>query len=352
MSCSNSSNNNVQLSIDDISCRYETDTVINSLSLKVKKNEIVAIIGPSGCGKSTLFKAISGLLPIEQGLIKIGSIKANSANFTLPSEQRKIGMIFQDYALFPHLNVAENIAFGIKALTKAQQTDRINKLLKLVKLSEYINSYPHELSGGQQQRVAIARALAYKPEIVLLDEAFSNLDSQSRFSLLSEMRAIFKQQKISAILVTHSKEEAFNFADRVAVMNDGKIIQEGAGDQLYHNPKNKFVADFLGKANYLPILKSSQNSFYTLLGEIFCSDIHQINANATEIIVRPENIKLSLSSAGEYQIIDKQFFGAYWHYQVQSLTEEEQMFIVSDSVDYSVAEKVELKIERSRVIAW
>lgn len=192
------------LTVKDLTCKYEDQVVLESLSLKVKKGEIVCLLGASGCGKTTLLKAISGLLPLSAGRIKLNGNVIDDGKHWTPPEQRNIGMIFQDYALFPHLTVAENICFGIRDLAKEVQKERVLQMLEMVHLQDLGDRYPHQLSGGQQQRVAIARSLAYKPDLLLLDEPFSNIDTQVRHKLISQIRDIFKKAGVTAIFVTHS----------------------------------------------------------------------------------------------------------------------------------------------------
>ena len=280
------------LILKDLSYQYDGQKVIDNLDLEVSENEIVCLLGASGCGKTTTLKAIAGLIKPQKGHIIIhGRTMSDTTQFTAP-QHRNIGMMFQDYALFPHLTVAQNVAFGLNKLPKAEKSVRTSEMLELVHLSEFAQRYPHELSGGQQQRVAIARALAYKPNLLLLDEPFSNIDSQVRFQLINDIRQIIKDQKVSAIFVSHSKEEAFAFSDKLAVMHKGKIAQLGDAKTLFETPACKEVAEFLGQGIYIPARAIDSSKFKTQFGE--CSSTKPCISNFEEgqLFIRPAHITL------------------------------------------------------------
>ena len=224
------------LDIYNLTYRYEATDVLSDLNLQIKSGEIVCLPGRSGCGKTTLLKAISGLIRPDSGSLSLRGEEVSSAEMVQLPEHRSIGMIFQDYALFPHLTVFDNIAFGLRDLQKADVARRVEEMLKLVNLHGPGKRYPHELSGGQQQRIAIARALTNRPRLLLLDEPFSNIDSQVRQRLIREIRDILKTQKVAALFVTHSRKEGFAFADSVAVMHEGKIQQRGSPYDVYNHP--------------------------------------------------------------------------------------------------------------------
>ena len=305
------------LSIANLTCQYEQQTVLESLSLSVNQGEIICLLGSSGCGKTTLLKAIAGLLPVKTGAIYLNNRTLDDGSRQVPPEQRNIGMIFQDYALFPHLTVGENIAFGLRKVTTQEKRERVNNMLSLVRLSGFADRYPHQLSGGQQQRVAIARSLIYQPDLLLLDEPFSNIDTQVRHDLIKEIRDIFKRQGVTAIFVTHSREEAFAFADKMAVMNQGKIEQFGTASELYHHPSSKFVADFLGGGSYLPATKSRDNDYLTSLGIIQADSPSELTIEQQCILLmRPYNIILQSDSHAETQVEEQQFRGDQCHYVV------------------------------------
>ncbi|WP_394211610.1 ABC transporter ATP-binding protein [Enterovibrio calviensis] len=303
------------LTVSNLICRYNGQAVLSDLSFSVEKGEIVCLLGASGCGKTTLLKAIAGLLPLDSGKMTINGRQIVDDHLNVPPEQRNIGMIFQDYALFPHLTVAENVSFGLSGWKKADVMARVQEMLVLVKLEGLESRYPHQLSGGQQQRVAIARALACKPDLLLLDEPFSNIDTQVRHSLIKEIRKIFKEQGVTAIFVTHSREEAFAFADKLAVMNHGVIEQYGNATTLYYQPSSRFVADFLGHGSYVPVSLNGDNSMSTPFGEWPIE--HAENETMLEWLIRPQNLTISSDASGEGVVIDAQFMGDSCRYLVK-----------------------------------
>jgi len=310
-----------KLVINNLTCQYDKNTVIDNLSLKLENNEIVALLGPSGCGKTTLLRAIAGLQSIAKGEIYLSDKLISSATTMLASEKRNIGIIFQDYALFPHLTVAQNIAFGLTKLSAEESKGRVDAMLNLVKLTDFATRYPHEISGGQQQRVAIARALAYQPDIMLLDEPFSNIDSQSRGEIMAEIRQILKAQGVPAVFVTHSKDEAFAFADKLAIFNQGKIEQIDSAQALYQQPVSPYVADFMGKANYLEVSDIHQHSVSTVIGDIAMEtmpiDISAMQKDKRHVVmIRPEQLELSANDNGKFAIESSMFCGSYWLHSI------------------------------------
>ncbi|GAM67228.1 ferric iron ABC transporter [Vibrio sp. JCM 19236] len=336
------------LTVKDLTCKYENQVVLESLSLKVKKGEIVCLLGASGCGKTTLLKAISGLLPLSAGRIKLNGNVIDDGKHWTPPEQRNIGMIFQDYALFPHLTVAENICFGIRDLAKEVQKERVLQMLEMVHLQDLGDRYPHQLSGGQQQRVAIARSLAYKPDLLLLDEPFSNIDTQVRHKLISQIREIFKKAGVTAIFVTHSREEAFAFADKMAVMNKGVIEQFGSASELYHNPSSRFVADFLGGGSYLPALNLGEGKYQTALGVVDAT-AKGAEAERANILLRPQNLLLSENEEGVTQVLEQQFMGDHFRYVI----ELEGHRLLSSSVEkLDIGSRVDVKLTPTQLLAF
>ncbi|WMS90442.1 ABC transporter ATP-binding protein [Pseudoalteromonas sp. HL-AS1] len=309
------------LILQGVSYHYNGTKVIHDLDLTVGKDEIVCLLGASGCGKTTTLKAIAGLIEAKQGSIFIdGKLVSDEQSFVSP-EHRNIGMMFQDYALFPHLTVANNIAFGLGNMSKAQKQQRVDEMLKLVHLIGCADRFPHQLSGGQQQRVAIARALAYKPSLLLLDEPFSNIDTQVRFELIADIRRIIKATQVSAVFVTHSKEEAFAFSDTLAIMHCGKIAQQGTPEQLFAAPCSKEVAEFLGQGIYLSAEVLTATEYKTPFGlvESYVESKHNVSAGL--IYVRPHQIELVADNQSDKfskraTIISRRFIGSAYVYSL------------------------------------
>ena len=333
------------IELEQIRCDYHDKTVLDGLSLSVKHNEILCLLGPSGCGKTTALKVMAGLLPTVGGNIAIDGEQVNGKGVFVPPEQRHLGMIFQDYALFPHMTVAGNIGFAISQLGKANVKAKVDDMLALVKLEGLGERYPHQLSGGQQQRVAIARALAYSPRLLLLDEPFSNIDTQVRLNLIEDIRQILKEQQMSAVFVTHSKEEGFAFADQMAVMNEGKIVQKDTPEQLFNHPDNTFVAQFLGKGVYLPAKVLSDTQVQSPFGVLTSTSSIQCNEGVEgELLIRPQYFQLSgvdSDATANATVNHKVFVGSGFSYQVKFADFEVEVF---SPLQFKVGQNVNLTV--------
>ncbi len=296
--------------IEQVSKRYGGGSVmaVEEVSFAVEKGEILALLGPSGCGKTTTLRLIAGFETPDSGRIEIGGRMVAHDTVFLPPEQRGVGMVFQSYALFPHLTVLENVAFGLRQWGGEQQRDRIAEALDLVGLSKLEGRYPHELSGGQQQRVALARALAPSPQVVLLDEPFSNLDADMRAQMREDVRSILRQAGTTAIFVTHDQEEAFVIADQVGVLNHGHLEQLDHPEAIYHTPASRFVARFVGSADFIPGLIQGDR-IATELG-ILPNQRGLSGGQAVEVMIRPDDIDLIPDQAGKAIVLTRQFRGA------------------------------------------
>ena len=336
------------LIIQNLNCSYQKTTVLEGLDLTLNDNEIVCLLGESGCGKTTLLRAVAGLQTELSGHISIQKRVLNDENNHIAPELRKIGLIFQDYALFPHLNVFDNVAFSLTKMTKGEKQERVQEVLDLVQLADMGERFPHQLSGGQQQRIAIARALAYQPDLMLLDEPFSNLDQHVRFQLIHEIRHLFKQRQMSALFVTHSKEEGFAFADRIALMQAGKIVQIDTAQKLYRQPISAYVANFMGQANYIDVEVVDKYSYQTCLGLLGSNSIIKGDiGDKRRLLLRPEHLSLTPDLQGKGIVTQVDFQGALQQITVHF---SEQKFIVkhsdhsSDCLQFNLGDTVNLGV--------
>ncbi len=286
--------------LDTISKHFGSTAAVSDASLTVLSGEFVALLGPSGCGKTTLLRLIAGFERPDAGVMRIGGHEVAGPRTWIPPERRQVGMVFQDYALFPHLTVAENVGFGIKAARGA----RVDAVLELVGLAGLGGRYPHELSGGQQQRVALARALAPEPAIVLLDEPWSSIDPMLRGVMREELAQILRTAGTTVLLVTHDQEEALALADRVALMREGTIVQVDSPERLYHEPADRWSAEFVGVANFIP-------------GPAAAALGMQAVGAAGEVCVRPELVGLEITEPGGARVVGREFRGHDVLYRVQ-----------------------------------
>lgn len=291
---------------------YQEHIAVNQVSLTLESGTIACLLGPSGCGKSSMLRSIAGLEGLASGEITMAGLSLRG----VAPEQREIGMVFQDIALFPHLTVAQNICFGIHTQSRPAQTKRLTELLELIGLTGMEQRYPASLSGGQQQRVALARALAPKPKLLLLDEPFSGLDASLKESLVMDVRRILNQEKITALMVSHDQLEAFALADTIAVMNQGQLEQVGTPDELYHTPASRFVAEFVGRGQFLSGQLESGQTLQTPLGAIRVPTQTQEAGAVLDLLIRPEDLQYDANSPYLLPIVSKQFKGTWMQYEV------------------------------------
>lgn len=302
--------------LNGLSKRYPDVTALHDLRLTVKRGEFFSMLGPSGCGKTTTLRLVAGLDCLSEGSIVIDGVLVSSPTYFVPPEKRGVGIVFQDYALFPHMTVYENVAFGLYGSPKATIAKRVGELLSLVGLSSAGPKYPHEMSGGQKQRVALARALAPAPKVMLLDEPFSNLDAELRAALRSETKEILLDSGATVILVTHDQEEAFSLSDRVGLLNGGKLEQVGTPYEIYHHPASRFVADFVGRADYLPA-RVEGNLVVSRLGRFAISMPHPSSLTEGELLIRPDDVFITPDTRGEATITAVRFLGAHALYTLR-----------------------------------
>ena len=305
------------LTLSGLSKSFRDTVAVAGVDLFLKPGEILCLLGPSGCGKTTTLRLIAGFDQPDSGSVRIGDRTVYGPGVNENPERRRVGMVFQEGALFPHLTVAQNVAFGLPK--KADRKTVVAETLRLVDLRGYENRYPHQLSGGQQQRVALARALAPAPDLVLLDEPFSSLDRGLREQLRTEVRAILKERNATAVCVTHDQEEAMQLADRVAVMNQGRIEQFGAPEEVFHNPDTRFAAEFFGIADFLPAWQE---------GEHLTSEVGRTpwpsfwpspwpGDRELQIMVRPDCLDIVPDENGSGLVVAREFLGAFNIYSVE-----------------------------------
>ena len=295
--------------LETVTKRFGNVVAVDRASLCVARGEVVALLGPSGCGKTTLLRLVAGFESPDAGSITVAGAAVAGAGKWVPPERRRVGMVFQDYALFPHLTVSENVGFGLR---RGERRARVRELLAIVGLQGLDRRYPHELSGGQQQRVALARALAPSPELVLLDEPWSNVDPFLRETLRAEVAEIIRPLGVTVVLVTHDREEAFSLADRIALMRDGAVVQEGTAEELYYAPVSRWAAEFVGAANVLPRDRARGLLRATLAGA-------RANGSATDpqVLIRPELLELAPDPEGPAEVVAREFRGHDVFYRVR-----------------------------------
>ncbi|ALG68484.1 ABC transporter ATP-binding protein [Beggiatoa leptomitoformis] len=341
------------LELDNIECRYEEQTIFHNLSLSIQAGELACLLGASGCGKTTALRAIAGFEPIYNGTIRLNGNNISEPNQILSPEKRQIGMVFQDYALFPHQTVFDNVAFGLRALNKTEKKHRVEEYLNIVGLAHLSKRYPHELSGGQQQRVALARALAPRPALILLDEPFSNLDVDLRERLSLEVRDILKGQGMTGLLVTHDQHEAFALGDKIGVMRHGKILQWDSAYKLYHEPTERYIADFIGKGSFIKGQIMTKNQIETELGVVKSIPSAQSEiGNTVDVLVRPDDILLDPDCHLLATVKQKAFKGSETLYTL-SLPSGTQVFsLFSSHHDYPVGAQVGIRVVAEQLVTF
>ena len=328
-------------------------TAVKGLNLELEQGEIGCLLGSSGCGKSTVLRAICGFEPAKSGEIHLRNKVVSSPSIHIPPNQRRVGMVFQDFALFPHLNVLENIAFGLQHQPIHERAALAREWLKRVSLADKAGAYPHELSGGQQQRVALARAMAPEPDLILLDEPFSSLDIDLRERLAIEMREILKVNNITALLVTHDQLEAFAIADKVGVMADGKVIQWDSPYELYHKPVNRYIADFIGHGVFVKGLIQAGSKVQIELGNLELGEHHDGKAGEeVDVLLREDDIQHDDDSPIQAEVLRKTFRGADFLYTLKLDSGDEVLALVPSHHDHAIGEKIGICLAADHVVTF
>ncbi len=344
---------NTILELRNISKSFDNKSVISNLSLTLSPGSIGCLLGASGCGKTTTLRTVAGFETPDKGQILIKDRLIADSNSGVPPEKRRIGMVFQDYALFPHLSVRENVRFGLRFTTDDTKTRRVNELLEVVGMSAFGDSFPHELSGGQQQRIALARALAPQPDILLLDEPFSNLDVALRERLSMEVREILKQSGISAILVTHNQHEAFAMADVIGVMHKGRLEQWDSAYNLYHRPASLFVADFIGEGVMLPGNVTADMEVKTGLGILRGPFTYPCrNGCPAQILIRPEDVVHDHNSKYKAKVVSKNFRGPNILYTLLLPSNDTILSLVPSHHNHDIGEEIGIVPQVEEIILF
>jgi len=340
------------LRLDDVTREYGPETAVSGLSLSVRDGELLTLVGPSGCGKTTTLRLLAGLERPTSGVVEVaGETVAGAGDFHEP-EERDVGIVFQDFALFPHLTVAENIAFGLEDGKEA----RVDELLDLVGLTSHRERKPDQLSGGQQQRVALARSLAPEPAVLLLDEPFSNLDVRLRVEMREEVRSILKEAGVTAINVTHDQEEALSISDRVAVLDDGHIEQVGEPTEVFQHPESRFVASFLGQAGFLSGYVWD-GAVETGLGDIPLDRIQgaadEYEGARIEVLVRPDDLRARQATDDrDGHVVHRQYSGPSFVYRVELETGDTLHCLHNHVEEFEVGEPVAVDLVADHSLAW
>jgi len=341
------------LELNAVRQTYGGEDIVRDLSLRLARGDIGCLLGPSGSGKTTVLRCIAGFEPIYAGTIHLNGVCVSAPGNTVPPEARRIGMVFQDYALFPHLTVADNIGFGLHGVPAADRRRRVEALIDTVGLSGTAARYTHELSGGQQQRVALARALAPQPDLLLLDEPFSNLDVTLRERLALEVRDIIKQTRTTAVLVTHDQHEAFNLADEIGLMREGCIEQWDTPYNLYHRPASRFVADFIGQGLFLHGVVADGHRVQIALGALPLNGAPDWPAGTqVDVLLRPDDVLHDDASPLQAEVLHKAFRGAEFIYTLQIVSGERILSLVPSHHNHAIGEKIGIRLEVDHVVAF
>ncbi len=339
------------LELRSISCAYDPSRpAVRDMSFSAREGEILCLLGPSGCGKTTVLRAIAGFESVRSGEILLSGRVVSSPLEMVPTEHRRVGMVFQEYALFPHLRVADNIAFGLTHLPRTARKLRVEEMLCLTGLEGFEHRYPHELSGGQQQRVALSRALVQNPVLLLLDEPFSNLDPDMAGRMRQEVHALLRRMKTTTIMVTHDHDEAFAMADRIAVLNQGVLEQIDSPELIYHLPATRFVADFVGQADFITGV-IQQGLVHTELGT-FPNTINSSEGDHVAVMIRPDDVHLVPNKSAKPRIMARQFRGSENLYTIHLPSGQIVHSSESSTSVYQEGTSVELRVSATHTVLF
>ena len=341
------------LEINNLAILFDGKTIISDISLRLEQGRIGCLLGPSGCGKTTLLRTIAGFEQPRRGEVRVNGRCFSSPSSLVPVEQRGVGMVFQDFALFPHLAVRDNIAFGVQEQSGEARRARVDEVVRMLEIADFQHQYPHQLSGGQQQRVAIARALAPRPDMLLLDEPFSNMDIELREQIARELRMILKQDGMTTVLVTHNQLEAFAMADEIGVIRDGALLQWDTAFNLYHRPAGPDVADFIGEGVFLDGTVLSTTEVATELGVLSGSVPHGMAPQAqVSVLVRPDDIVHDDNSGQTATVRDRVFRGAEYLYTLALPSGARILSLVPSHHDHAIGEEIGIRPEIDHLVVF
>ncbi len=341
------------LEVDDVHVSYGAAHVLRGVSLHARDADMVCLLGPSGCGKTTLLRAIAGFEPVAAGEIRLAGETVSRAGVCVPPERRPFGMVFQENALFPHLTVAGNVGFGLRHLRAAERARVVDETLEVVGLAGLQSRYIHELSGGQQQRVSLARAIARGPRLMLLDEPFSSLDGELRQRLGAEVRDILRERGITTVLVTHDQNEAFELADQIGVMSEGRILQWDTAYNLYHEPAGRFVADFIGQGVFLRGTLLAPDAVDTEIGVMRGNRAYPWpKGSAVDVLLRPDDIKPDEYGDIEATVVGRAFKGAQILYSLRLETGSIVLALFPSHSDHPLGDRVRVRVELDHLVAF
>lgn len=339
------------LKFDSVSFRIGERSILENISFQLEPQAIGCLIGPSGAGKTSILRLAAGFEQLNKGTITIAGQQVSSLKHHTNPEKRQVGFVFQDLALFPHLSIEKNIGFGLDKFSKAQRDRRVAELLELIGLEACRKRFPHQLSGGEKQRIALARAIAPKPKLILMDEAFSQLDPDRRSLLAQQIKCILREEKITALIVTHSQEEAFDLADTVGLVSDQQLMQWSSAYDLYHMPKTREVAHFVGYGSLMKIEFEPPAAISFCLGQLKTKGPHaRPQGSQGEILVRPEDIVMGTPEGVEVEVVERRFRGASYIYVLKAPTHEIFYSSSSSHKVYQPGDRVKVQLQMEHVI--
>lgn len=341
------------LDIQQLACAYQGQAVLHDISFSLAPGDIACLLGGSGCGKTTLLRCIAGFQAISQGKIDVNGHTLTSPSRITPPQKRQLGMVFQNHALFPHMSVAENIAFGLDKWPRAKRAQQVDTMLDLIGLHDHANKLPQALSGGQQQRVALARALAPEPRLLLMDEPFSSLDQELREHLSREVRKLLKTLNMTAIMVTHDQHEAFAMGDKMGVMLAGKIEQWGTPYELYHEPATRYIADFVGQGRFVKGQVLEDRTLFTEFGNLISHEAISAKVGDTvDILLRPDDVVEDPHGPYKGVIIERAFRGAEILYTLRTEQDQHVLSLLPSHHDYQVGETISFRLDTQHVVTF